>query len=585
MSTIKRLLSYMKYYKKYFAIGIGLVIISTLADLGAPIIAQRVIDNVITPAAREGTPITNALIELMAIYFGLLITTVVMRYVSSIYRMRAANGIIKILRDELYTHVQKLPISYFDNLPAGKIVARITNDTESLRQQFYVATIGQILINVFYIIGAYLAIAFFHQGLALALLVLIPIMYLWNKYYTKYASKYNKKEREYNSDINSKFNESIQGMQIIQAFGQEEKMKDEFEEINDKWYKVMRKYVILDSAFQWTFADFLQRFSLLLLMVYFSTQYINGVLGISVGMLYLFGEYVSRLYEPIKGTIQQIAFVQQAIAAGDRVFELMDMETEDNPEEALTVSKGRVSFEHVNFGYTKDKHVLKNIDFTAEPGQTVALVGHTGSGKSSIMNLLFRFYDPQSGKIKIDGQETNQFSRQSVRQGMGIVLQDPFLFTGTIYTNITMDNPLISKETARQALIDVGGLELIEKFDKGLDEPVVEKGSTLSSGQRQLISFARALAFNPKILILDEATSSIDTETEEIIQHAMNVLKKGRTTFIIAHRLSTIQHADQILVLEQGEIIERGKHNELLNEKGVYKEMYEMQKKGQDLST
>ena len=435
----------MKYYKKYFAIGIGLVIISTLADLGAPIIAQRVIDNVITPAAREGTPITNALIELMAIYFGLLVTTVVMRYVSSIYRMRAANGIIKILRDELYTHVQKLPISYFDNLPAGKIVARITNDTESLRQQFYVATIGQILINVFYIIGAYLAIAFFHQGLALALLVLIPIMYLWNKYYTKYASKYNKKEREYNSDINSKFNESIQGMQIIQAFGQEEKMKDEFEEINDKWYQVMRKYVILDSAFQWTFADFLQRFSLLLLMVYFSTQYINGVLGISVGMLYLFGEYVSRLYEPIKGTIQQIAFVQQAIAAGDRVFELMDMETEDNPEEALTVSKGRVSFEHVNFGYTKDKHVLKNIDFTAEPGQTVALVGHTGSGKSSIMNLLFRFYDPQSGKIKIDGQETNQFSRQSVRQGMGIVLQDPFLFTGTIYTNITMDNPLISK--------------------------------------------------------------------------------------------------------------------------------------------
>lgn len=585
MSTIKRLLSYMKYYKKYFAIGIGLVIISTLADLGAPIIAQRVIDNVITPAAREGTPITNALIELMAIYFGLLVTTVVMRYISSIYRMRAANGIIKILSDELYTHVQKLPISYFDNLPAGKIVARITNDTESLRQQFYVATIGQILINVFYIIGAYLAIAFFHQGLALALLVLIPIMFLWNKYYTKYASKYNKKEREYNSDINSKFNESIQGMQIIQAFGQEEKMKDEFEEINDKWYQVMRKYVILDSAFQWTFADFLQRFSLLLLMVYFSTQYINGVLGISVGMLYLFGEYVSRLYEPIKGTIQQIAFVQQAIAAGDRVFELMDMEKEDNPEEALTVSKGRVSFEHVNFGYTKDKHVLKNIDFTAEPGQTVALVGHTGSGKSSIMNLLFRFYDPQSGKIKIDGQETNQFSRQSVRQGMGIVLQDPFLFTGTIYTNITMDNPLISKETARQALIDVGGLELIEKFDKGLDEPVVEKGSTLSSGQRQLISFARALAFNPKILILDEATSSIDTETEEIIQHAMNVLKKGRTTFIIAHRLSTIQHADQILVLDQGEIIERGKHNELLNEKGVYKEMYEMQKKGHVLST
>ncbi|GEK92108.1 ABC transporter ATP-binding protein [Alkalibacterium kapii] len=581
MSTVKRLLSYMKYFKGYFAIGIGLVIISTVTDLGAPIIAQRVIDNVITPAAREGTPITNALIELMAVYFGLLVTTVIMRYVSSIYRMRAANGIIKILRDELYTKVQKLPISYFDNLPAGKIVARITNDTESLRQQFYVATIGQILINVFYIIGTYLAIAFFHQGLALTLLILIPVMYLWNNYYTKYARKYTKKEREFNSDINGKLNETIQGMQIVQAFGQEEKIQAEFEEINEKWYDVMRKYVILDSAFQWTFADFLQRFSLLLLMVYFSTQYINGVLGVSVGMLYLFGEYVSRLYEPIKGTIQQIAFVQQAIAAGDRVFELMDMESEDNPEADLTVTQGRVAFHNVNFGYNEEKQVLKNIDFAAEPGQTIALVGHTGSGKSSIMNLLFRFYDPQSGEITIDGQETKAYSRQSVRQGMGVVLQDPFLFTGTIYSNITMDNPSISKETARQALIEVGGQDLIERFEKGLDEPVVEKGSTLSSGQRQLISFARALAFDPKILILDEATSSIDTETEEIIQHAMNVLKKGRTTFIIAHCLSTIQHADQILVLQQGEIIERGRHKELLNKKGVYNEMYEMQKKGQ----
>ncbi|WP_423188854.1 ABC transporter ATP-binding protein [Alkalibacterium sp. f15] len=585
MKTVKRLLSYMKYFKGYFAIGIGLVMLSTITDLGAPIIAQRVIDNVITPAAQEGEAITETLIQLIAIYFGLMVSTVVMRYVSSIYRMRAANGIIKILRDQLYTHVQELPINYFDNQPAGKIVARITNDTESLRQQFYVATVGQILVNVFYIIGAYVAIAFFHQGLALTLLILIPIMYLWNKFYTKYAREFHRKEREYNSDINGKLNESIQGMQIIQAFEQEEKMQAEFEEINDKWYDVMRKYVILDSAFQWTFADFLRRFSLLLLMVYFSTQYINGVFGISVGMLYLFGDYVGRLYEPIKGTIQQIAFVQQAIAAGDRVFELMDMEAEDNPAETLEVGQGRVAFNNVHFSYTEDKEVLTDIDFVAEPGQTVALVGHTGSGKSSIMNLLFRFYDPQSGTIMVDGQNTKEFSRQSVRQDMGIVLQDPFLFTGTIYSNITMDNPSITKETATQALIDVGGEELLDKFEKGIDEDVVEKGSTLSSGQRQLISFARALAFNPKILILDEATSSIDTETEEIIQHAMNVLKEGRTTFIIAHRLSTIQHANQILVLDQGNIIERGTHNELLRKQGAYSEMYEMQRKGQTIGS
>lgn len=581
MKTVKRLLSYMKYYKWSFGIGIGLILLSMITDIGAPIVAQRMIDRVITPAATEGEAITETLIQLLVVYIGLNITTVVARYISSIYRMRAANGVVKVLRDQVYAHVQELPIQYFDNLPAGKVVARITNDTENLRQQFYGATIGQILINVIYVFGTYTAIAFFHRGLALVLLVLIPIMYIWNKYYTKYSRAYHRRERDLNSDINAKLNESIQGMQIIQAFEQEEQVKEEFNAINDEWYEVLRKYVVLDSLVQFSFADFLRRLSLLLLMVYFSTQYINGVLGVSVGMLYLFGDYVTRLYEPIKGTIQQMAFVHQAVAAGDRVFEMLDYEAEENVEKEMAMQEGRVEFKDVGFGYTEEKKVLKEINFVAEPGQTVALVGHTGSGKSSIMNLLFRFYDPQEGMILIDGQDTKQHSRQSVRERMGIVLQDPFLFTGTIESNITMNHSSISREVVLKALKDVGGETLIEKFEKGIEEPVVEKGSTLSSGQRQLISFARALAFDPKILILDEATSSIDTETEDIIQHAMDVLKEGRTTFIIAHRLSTIQHADQILVLDQGEIIERGNHDELLAQEGIYADMYTMQQKGQ----
>lgn len=581
MKTVKRLLSYMKYYKWSFGIGIGLILLSMITDIGAPIVAQRMIDRVITPAATEGEAITETLIQLLVVYIGLNITTVVARYISSIYRMRAANGVVKVLRDQVYAHVQELPIQYFDNLPAGKVVARITNDTENLRQQFYGATIGQILINVIYVFGTYTAIAFFHRGLALVLLVLIPIMYIWNKYYTKYSRAYHRRERDLNSDINAKLNESIQGMQIIQAFEQEEQVKEEFNAINDEWYEVLRKYVILDSLVQFSFADFLRRLSLLLLMVYFSTQYINGVLGVSVGMLYLFGDYVTRLYEPIKGTIQQMAFVHQAVAAGDRVFEMLDYEAEENVEKEMAMQEGRVEFKDVGFGYTEEKKVLKEINFVAEPGQTVALVGHTGSGKSSIMNLLFRFYDPQEGMILIDGQDTKQHSRQSVRERMGIVLQDPFLFTGTIESNITMNHSSISREVVLKALKDVGGEALLEKFEKRIEEPVVEKGSTLSSGQRQLISFARALAFDPKILILDEATSSIDTETEDIIQHAMDVLKEGRTTFIIAHRLSTIQHGDQILVLDQGEIIERGNHDELLAQEGIYADMYTMQQKGQ----
>lgn len=583
MKTVKRLLSYMKYFKWQFGIGIALLLFSTITDLGAPIIAQRIIDNVITPAAETGEAFGDTLLQLVLIYAALMLSTAAFRYFSQIIRMKAANGSVKMIRDQVYEKVQKLPVQYFDNLPAGKVVARITNDTESLRQQFYVTAIGQVLMNIMYVIGTFIAITLFNRILGLILLVLIPIMYFWAKFYSKFAGEFNRRERDLNSEVNAKFNESIQGMSIIQAFEQEEKTDKEFSKINDEWYDVMKKYVILDASSQFTIADFLRRITLLTLMVYFSTQYINGTLGISVGMLYLFSDYISRLYEPIKGTIQQMTFIQQAVAAGERVFELMDKEPEENATEKMEMSNGRVKFSNVGFGYSDEKKVLKNIQFTAEPGETVALVGHTGSGKSSIMNLLFRFYDPQEGTIEIDGQNTKLFSRQSVREQMGIVLQDPFLFTGTILSNITLDNPAISRETAMKALQDVGGDDMLSKFEKGLDEPVVEKGSTLSSGQRQLISFARALAFNPKILILDEATSSIDTETEDIIQHAMDVLKEGRTTFIIAHRLSTIQHANQILVLDQGEIIEQGDHDSLLEQDGSYAEMYKMQKKGQKM--
>ena len=405
-------------------------------------------------------------------------------------------------------------------------------------------------------------------------------MFIWHKFYSKYAGALSRKERELNSDINGKINESVQGMSIIQAFQQEEQIADEFQVINNEWFETERKYVLLDSAAQFTLGGLLRHIALLLMMVYFSTQYLDGVLGISIGTLYVFGDYITRLFDPIQGIIQQMAFVQQAIAAGERVFELVDTPGEVEKEGELPVAAGEVSFDHVSFGYSDDKKVLKDIHFTANPGETVALVGHTGSGKSSIMNLLFRFYDPQEGQIKIDGHATTDYSRQSVRKGMGIVLQDPFLFTGTLESNITLGDPGIDAETAKRALLEVGGGPMLSHFEKGMQEPVVEKGATLSSGQRQLISFARALAFDPKILILDEATSSIDTETEQVIQHAMDVLKEGRTTFIIAHRLSTIQHANQILVLESGEIVERGTHTELLQQNGVYAQMYRMQKEG-----
>ena len=580
MSTVKRLLGYMKYKPWNFIIGFTCLIFAVVADLSAPLIAQQVIDNVITPAAENGEIFADVLIRLLAIYTGLMFLTAILRYGSYLILTRAANDIVKVLRDQSYKHLQTLPVSYFDNLPAGKVVSRITNDSEVLRQQFYVATISNVMLNIAYVVGTYVAITRLHTGLGIALLILLPLMFIWHKFYSKHAGALSRKERELNSEINAKVNESVQGMSIIQAFQQEDRIKEEFDEVNSEWFETERKYVILDSAVQFTLGSLLRHIALLLTMVYFSTQYLDGVLGISIGVLYVFGDYITRLFNPIQGIIQQMAFVQQAIAAGERVFQLMDTPSEIESEDNLKIQAGEVSFDHVSFSYKDDVKVLKDIRFTAKPGETVALVGHTGSGKSSIMNLLFRFYDPQEGKILIDGQNTQDYSRQSVRKGMGIVLQDPFLFTGTIYSNIVLDDTTISEEKATEALIEVGGESMVENFAKGIHEPVVEKGSTLSSGQRQLISFARALAFDPKILILDEATSSIDTETEEIIQKAMDVLKEGRTTFIIAHRLSTIQHADQILVLADGEIVEQGNHDSLLKENGTYAEMYHLQKKG-----
>jgi ATP-binding cassette subfamily B protein len=301
-------------------------------------------------------------------------------------------------------------------------------------------------------------------------------------------------------------------------------------------------------------------------------------------MLYAFVDYINRLFQPVQGIVNQLANLEQALVAGERVFKLLNEPGENVSTERITRFKGNVKFENVSFAYKEGEYILKNLDFEAKHGETVALVGHTGSGKSSIMNLLFRFYDSGKGKITIDGRDIETIPRQTIRNHMGIVLQDPYLFTGTIASNVSLDDPSISREKVEKALKDVGAEKVFRNLENGYDEPVIEKGSTLSSGQRQIISFARALAFNPAILILDEATSSIDTETEALIQEAMDVLKKGRTTFIIAHRLSTIRNADQILVLDRGRIVERGTHDELMVLKGKYYQMYQLQQGSTDLA-
>lgn len=575
MRTLGRMLGYTKQKKGAFLFGLILLLAAVGADLMRPLYIQQVIDRVLTPALEAGLN-TSLLVRLLAVYMGLSLVTAASRYFSFLLLTVGANTIVRNMRNDLYARVQKMPIRYFDNMPAGKVVSRITNDTEQLRI-FYVIIFGQVLTNVAYLVGIYVALLRLHLPFGLTALLLVPLFIVWAIIYQKYAKVYTSKIRSLISDINAKLNEAIQGMPIIQSFQQEQKISDEFDESNDEWFRYSQKFMMLDAIASWSFIGSLRNLSLLLLVLYFGIGTIEGTLGITVGFLYVFVEYTSRLFDPIQGIVSQWAYLQQALTSAGRVFDMMGMPVEKEVDNELMSSDGEVVFDHVWFAYNNEEYVLKDISFTAKKGETVALVGHTGSGKSSIMNLLFRFYDPSKGTITVDGVSTTSVSRKSLRKHIGIVLQDPYLFKGTIASNVRLGEGDISDEQVTSALEAVGGSSVLGNSTKGLEEPVVDKGATLSSGQRQLVSFARALAFDPSVLILDEATSNIDTETEEMIQHAMDVVKQGRTTFIIAHRLSTIQNADKILVLDQGRIVERGTHDELLSQNGQYAQMYRMQ--------
>jgi ATP-binding cassette subfamily B multidrug efflux pump len=521
-------------------------------------------------------PEFGSLLRLALLYLGLIVLSAGLAYGQKYLLQISANRIIQRMRTDVFAQIQRLPIQYFDNLPAGKVVSRITNDTEAIRE-LYVQVLSNFFTGTIYIIGIITALFLLDYRLALFVLPIIPMLYVWILIYRRYASKYNHQIREKLSSINGIINESIQGMPIIQAFRRQQETKREFEELNDEHFHFQNKMLSLNSITSHNLVNVIRNLFFLGLIWLIGGGATGIGLVLSVGVLYAFVDYLNRLFQPIVGIVNQLANLEQALVSAERVFELLDEEGVDVSEQHADRYQGNVKFEHVQFAYKEDEYVLKDVSFEAQHGQTVALVGHTGSGKSSILNLLFRFYEVESGRITIDGRDIREMSKQQLRQHMGIVLQDPFLFTGTIASNVSLDDPSISRERVEQALQDVGAVEMFKSLPKGIDEPVIEKGSTLSAGQRQLISFARALAFNPAILILDEATASIDTETEAVIQAALDVLKKGRTTFVIAHRLSTIKSADQILVLDHGRIVERGSHDELMRHGGKYYQMYQLQ--------
>ena len=485
--------------------------------------------------------------------------------------------IIQKIRVDVFRKVQGLGLKYFDKTPAGSTVSRVTNDTEAIKELF-VTVLASFIQSGFLIIGIFIAMFILNVKLAVFCLIILPLVFLIIKMYRKYSSRYYAEMREQLGLLNAKINESLQGMSMIQMFRQQKRLEREFSTINEKHFLAGRRNIKLDSLLLRPAVELVYIGSLIMALSYFGIISLNS--PVEIGVVYAFTTYLHRFFRPVNDVMRQLSLYQQAIIAAGRVFQLLD-ETEMAPEQKnageTKIKDGEIEFRDISFSYDGKKDVLKDISFTAKPGETVALVGHTGSGKSSIINLLMRFYEFERGDIFIDGMSIKEYSREELREKMGLVLQDPFLFYGTIKDNIRLHNDSMTDEKIKEAAEFVRAHHFIEKLEDGYEHRVVERGSTFSSGQRQLIAFARTIATNPKILVLDEATANIDTETEEEIQAALAKMRKGRTTIAIAHRLSTIQDADLILVLHQGNIVERGSHQELLAQKGLYYQMFQLQ--------
>ena len=566
-------MKYTKPHKREILLAFSLLLIATVGDILGPYLVKTFIDDYLMPGHFPFKP----LVWLAGLYIGIQLLHVAVLYLQLVKFQEIALKIIQQLRVDIFSKVQSLGMKYFDKTPAGGIVSRVTNDTEAIKEMF-VSVLVTFIQGGFLLIGIFVAMFILNVKLALFCLFMLPLLYMIMSLYRKYSSRFYLDMRERLSQLNAKLNESIQGMGIIQVFRQEKRMRDEFGLINDKHYQAGMKNIKVDSLLLRPAIDIVYTLALLVVLGFFGISSFDS--PVEIGVIYAFVNYLDRFFEPINQMMVRLSFYQQAIVASSRIFTVLD-EKEIAPAQTnipdLKIDDGKIEFRNVSFSYDGKRDVLKNISFTANPGETVALVGQTGSGKSSIINLMMRFYEFGRGDILVDGQSIKDYPMEVLRKRMGLVLQDPFLFYGTIKENIRMHSAGMTDVQVEEAARFVQADSFIEKLPDGYDDKVVERGSTFSSGQRQLIAFARTIATNPKILVLDEATANIDTETEESIQKALEKMRKGRTTIAIAHRLSTIQDADLILVLHQGEVAERGTHQELLAARGLYYKMYLLQ--------
>ncbi|MET3110217.1 ABC transporter ATP-binding protein [Salinicoccus halitifaciens] len=573
LKVLMRLISYTYPFKWTIILAFVMLIFSTVAGMIIPYLVMVFIDDYLTPAVFPEDEITM----LIVIFLTVQIIGAVTTYMNIYLFQYLAFKVIQQLRIDAFNKIGRLGMRYFDKVSGGSIVSRLTNDTEAIVEMF-IGVFATFLMAFFMMASSYVMMFVLDVRLAFIALIFMPLIFLIMLIYRKYSAVFFSYTRQLLADLNAKLAESIEGMKIIQVFNQQDRLQGEFNRINAEHYEYTMKTVRLDGLLLRPAISMIQILAIAVILGYFGLLSFES--SITAGLIFAFIQYMERFFEPINQVSQNLSIFQQALVSASRVFRLIDedtLEPEQTPRTEHEITDGRIDFENVTFSYDGRTDVLKNISFTAMPGETVALVGHTGSGKSSIINLFMRFYEFDEGRILIDGHSIKTLPKQELKNNIGLVLQDPFLFYGTIESNIRLYHPTMTFEAVQTAAEFVGADKFIEALPGGYHHKVLEKGSTLSSGERQLIAFARTMAVDPKILILDEATANIDSETEEEIQKSLNVMRKGRTTLAIAHRLSTIQDADQILVLNKGEIVERGTHDELISRKGIYHKMYLLQ--------
>ena len=569
-SSTMRLIAYMKPYAHWGIFALLLVLGLTAFDLYRPMLVGDAIDAFGANGDYDviiATAIKYAVVLALSFAFNIAQTWIL---------QKTGQNIILQMRKDLYRHIQSLGSRYFDITPVGKLVTRVTNDVEALNEM-YSGILVQLFRNIVKIVGLAGVMLVLDVRLAAISFVLMPLVIGLTVLCQKIARNIYRLYRTRLTDINTFLSEHLSGMKIIQIFGRQERKFEEFHDKNTKLYKAFYREMLMYAVFR-PLIYILSILSLMIVLWFGSRNVFDEI--ISVGTLYIFSNYIRSFFDPIQELAEQFSTLQSSIASAEKIFTVMDEDEfipeVENPKQPDKIT-GKIEFDHVWFAYDGENYVLKDVSFVINPGEKVAFVGATGAGKSSILNLIGRYYDIQKGHIYIDGIDIRQLSKKQLRSAIGQMQQDVFIFEGDVAYNIRLNDDTITDAQVKAAAEYVNASHFIEKLPQGYHEPVTERGATFSAGERQLLSFARTLAHNPSILVMDEATANIDTETEILIQEALEKLMDGRTTIMVAHRLSTIQHADCIMVMHKGRICERGTHRELLEQDGIYRKLYELQ--------